>query len=114
LPALASAQKIGDKAARAGFDWPDIDQVWDKVREELEELRAASAVEREEEFGDLLFVLTRLASWLKIDAETATRAASTKFRQRFTTLHELAGERRLDDLRPDELKQLWTEAKDRR
>lgn len=111
LPALAAAQKIGERAARVGFDWPDIEGVWSKVHEESDELRAAPAEEREEEFGDLLFVLVRLASWMKLDAETALRAASAKFRRRFAVVQELAGERRLEELNAAELDQLWNSAK---
>ena len=114
LPALATAQKIGEKAARTGFDWPDIEGVWDKVREEFDELREAGPGQHEEEFGDLLFVLARLASWLKVDAETALRAANSKFRRRFAALQELAGERRLEDHTAAELDQLWRRTKERR
>jgi tetrapyrrole methylase family protein/MazG family protein len=113
LPALAAAQKIGERVARTGFDWPDIEGVWDKVREELDELREAGPGQREEELGDLLFVLARLASWLKVDAETALRAANAKFRRRFAVVQELAGERRLEDYPAAELDQLWKRTKDR-
>ncbi len=83
------------------------------MHEELDELREAGPGQREEELGDLLFVLARLASWLKVDAETALRAANTKFRRRFVALQELAGERRLEDHTAAELDKLWKQAKDR-
>jgi tetrapyrrole methylase family protein / MazG family protein len=99
LPALAAAQKLGKKAARTGFNWQKVDQVWNKVAEELGELRSAANIgdraDVAEEFGDLLFVLARLAAWLEIDAETALREANTKFRRRFTAVERLAAERGL-------------------
>jgi tetrapyrrole methylase family protein/MazG family protein len=111
LPALAAGQKLGDKAARVGFDWPDVDGVWAKVQEELAELRAAEPTAREEELGDLLFVLTRLATWLGVDAETALRSANAKFRRRFAAVEELAEGRPLDQMTADELDALWNRAK---
>jgi tetrapyrrole methylase family protein / MazG family protein len=114
LPALAAAQKLGEKAARSGFDWAGLDGVWAKIDEELAELRAAPPAEQEEELGDLLFVLVRLASWLSVDAETALRAASVKFRHRYTAMQDLAGERPLSDLSTVELQLLWNRASGRR
>lgn len=111
LPALAAAQKIGHKAAKVGFDWPDIDGVWAKVHEEIAEIHAASPEQRSEEFGDLLFVIARLASWLDVDAETALREANAKFRRRFSACERLAAGRDLKSFSPQELDALWTEAK---
>lgn len=111
LPALAAAQKIGDKVAKVGFDWPDIDRVWAKLQEELEELRRAAPQQRSEEFGDLLFVLARLASWLDIDAESALREASAKFRRRFAACERLAEGHALQQLSPQQLDALWEQAK---
>lgn len=111
LPALGAAQLIGEKAAKVGFDWPNIDGVWDKVHEELEEIRRAPSQERSEEFGDLLFVLARLASWLGVDAEAALRSANTKFRRRFAMCERLAGDRGLASMSPEELDALWNRAK---
>lgn len=113
LPALASAQKIGVRAARVGFDWPDIAGVWDKVREELGELADAEPAERAEELGDVLFVLARLASWLDVDAEAALRGANAKFRRRYATVEQLAEGRPLDAMTPAEIDDLWNKAKDR-
>lgn len=111
LPALAAAQKIGHKAAKVGFDWPDIAGVWAKVHEEIAEIQAAQPAQRSEEFGDLLFVIARLASWLNVDAETALREANAKFRRRFRACEQLADGRDLKSFSPQELDVLWTRAK---
>jgi len=114
LPALAAAQKVGKKAARAGFNWGELGGVWAKVEEELAELRAAaSPAERAEELGDVLFVLTRLADWLDLDAETALREAVHKFRGRFAAMERLLAARgqALGELGLDNLLAVWREAK---
>ncbi len=117
LPALATAQKLGKKAARIGFNWRSVDQVWNKVAEELGELRSAAAANDRagvaEEFGDLLFVLGRLAAWLEIDAETALREANAKFRRRFMAVEQLAAERglKISELDGMTLATLWNEIK---
>lgn len=91
MPALAYAQAIQARAARVGFDWPDITGVLEKVAEEAREVAMArSQEERAEEFGDLLFVLVRLADRLGVDAEDALRAASAKFRARFARMEAAA------------------------
>jgi tetrapyrrole methylase family protein/MazG family protein len=111
LPALAAAQKIGHKAAKVGFDWPDIDGVWAKIHEEIAEIQAAPPAQRSEEFGDLLFVIARLASWLDVDAETALREANAKFRRRFAACERLADGRDLQSFSPEALDDLWRWAK---
>jgi len=84
LPALTRALKLQNRAARVGFDWPDIGPVVDKITEEARELvEAAPGADQFEEFGDLLFVIANLARHLKIDPEEALRAANTKFTRRF-------------------------------
>jgi len=87
LPALMRAIKLQNRAARVGFDWPEIGQVVDKISEEARELAEAreslSQDEIAEEFGDLLFVMANLGRHLKIDPETALRAANDKFTRRF-------------------------------
>lgn len=87
LPALLRAIKLQKRAARVGFDWPDISQVLDKVVEETQELAEArdalSQAEVEEEFGDLLFVMANVARHMNVDPEAALRAANTKFTRRF-------------------------------
>jgi tetrapyrrole methylase family protein / MazG family protein len=87
LPSLLRAQRLQDKAARVGFDWPEIEQVWRKLSEELQELRTAmdhnNRVEIEGELGDVLFVLVNLARWLEINPDEALHHTSQKFIQRF-------------------------------
>ncbi len=117
LPALAAAQALGKKAARAGFNWTELDQVWAKLHEELDELAAAVAAgdttHSAEELGDLLFVATRLADWLQIDAELALHDANTKFRRRFRVVEAAAAaqERTLASMDLTELITLWEAAK---
>lgn len=87
LPALLRAIKLQKRAARVGFDWPDISQVLDKVVEETQELAEAHSeftqAEVEEEFGDLLFVMANVARHMQVDPEAALRAANAKFTRRF-------------------------------
>jgi tetrapyrrole methylase family protein/MazG family protein len=92
LPSLIEAQKIAAKAAGVGFDWENIDQVFDKLGEELAELDAARAggtlEEIEGEIGDLLFVVVNLARFLSVDPEQALRKTNAKFRRRFTHVED--------------------------
>ena len=87
LPALTYATKLQKRAARVGFDWPDISGVTDKISEEIDELNEArnelSLDAQEEEYGDLMFVLVNFARHLKIDPEKALRGANKKFKKRF-------------------------------
>lgn len=92
LPALLRAEKLQNRAARTGFDWPDIGDVIDKVEEELEEVRQADTQgHREEEIGDLLFTVVNLSRHLNIDPETALRKANAKFEGRFRMMEDMAG-----------------------
>ena len=88
LPALVEAQKIAAKAAGAGFDWETVEQVFEKLREELAEIDAARAsgspAAIEDEIGDLLFVIVNIARFLKVDPEQALRTTNRKFRRRFS------------------------------
>jgi tetrapyrrole methylase family protein/MazG family protein len=114
MPALSYSQSVQERAAQVGFDWPQLEHVLDKLREEIEELRTANnAAEREEEFGDILFVLANVARWLKLDAEEALRGANAKFVRRFGRVEALALERQLDlaSAGLDALNLLWDEAK---
>jgi tetrapyrrole methylase family protein/MazG family protein len=114
LPALLLAQTIGRKAAKVGFDWPDVAGTLDKVREEIDEIAAAvSEEERREEVGDLLFALTSVCRHLGVDAEQSLRAATRKFETRFRHVETLARARGLDlsALDIDALEALWQEAK---
>lgn len=114
LPALIYAQEMQERAAGLGYDWPDIEGVIEKIAEEAEELLAADdRPAREEEFGDLLFVLVDLARKLHIDAEASLRAASRKFASRFARVEQLAEEDGIT-LRAaglDILDELWQRAK---
>ncbi len=114
LPALARSQKLQTRVRQVGFDWPDIDGVYEKVQEEITELREATSPEhRTEELGDLLFVVVNLAKWLDIDAESALREANTKFSRRFQALEKLAEARHLTlaEMDLDGLEALWQEVK---
>lgn len=92
LPALMRAVKLQNRAARVGFDWPDISGVLDKITEEAQELAEARDTlgpdEREEELGDLLFVMANLARHLDIDPEVALRRANAKFTRRFNHVED--------------------------
>lgn len=116
LPGLTRAVKLQDKAGKVGFDWNDPRAVIAKIREELDEVEDvldASDARKEEEIGDLLFVVANLARHLKVDAESAIRGANTKFIRRFrhieTTLE--AQGRSLSSATLDEMEALWIEAK---
>jgi tetrapyrrole methylase family protein/MazG family protein len=114
LPALARAQKIQERVRRVGFDWPAIEGVVAKTREELVELQEASGAEGQSaELGDLLFAVVNWARWLGIDAETAMRQANTRFIRRFQYLERLASENDVDiELAGlDRLERFWQEAK---
>lgn len=92
LPALLRAQKLQGRAARVGFDWPDVDGPRDKIAEELAEVAdAASDAERHEEVGDLLLAVVNYARHLGVDAESALRDANTKFARRFAAMEDRAG-----------------------
>jgi MazG family protein len=116
-PALAEAQQIGSKVAKAGFDWPGIEPVLDKLREELDELQAArasgSADDVEQELGDLLFVITNLARHLKVDAEQALRRGNAKFRKRFAYVERRLAEQGtpLGQATLNQMEAMWQEAK---
>ena len=87
--ALKQAEQRQRAASELGFDWPNMDGVWDKLTEELEELRrAGSDAEREEELGDLLFMLVNVARHLNIDARAALLQGNEKFDRRFAVVRE--------------------------
>ncbi len=114
MPALAYAQTVQERAMRAGFRWPRLDDVLAKLAEEIAELRQArTRDEREQEFGDVLFALVNAAQHLGINAEDALRAAGRRFVRRFTVLETLVRARGLDlaALPLAELTALWREAK---
>ena len=114
LPALARSQKIQKKVAGTGFDWPDISGVYDKLAEEVQELRQATTPEELQlELGDVLFVVANLGLWLNVDAESALREANERFGRRFRQVERLAAGRglTLSVLPFDALDALWEEAK---
>ena len=113
LPGLTRALKLQAKAAKVGFDWPSVDNVYDKITEEIAELRAAPDAAKAEEFGDVLFALANVARHLGIDPEAALRGTNTKFERRFAFIEaELAKRgREPEDSNLDEMDKLWNEAK---
>ena len=115
LPALMQAQKVSRKAAAVGFEWETVEDVWAQVaseRAEFEREEPGSA-EREMEFGDMLFALVNVARREGIDAESALRASTMKFRARWEAVEELAYERgtTVEALSTEELNRLWDEVK---
>lgn len=118
LPALVRAAKLGRRAARVGFDWPDAAEVRAKVEEELEELDRALAAALPQravadEIGDLLFSIVNWSRHLELDAEAALRAANAKFERRFAAMEALVRTRGLElgELSAAEWDALWREAK---
>jgi len=133
MPAVMEAGKLGSKAAKVGFDWPNAEGLFEKLQEEIGELKAEIAkrdlAEKaaedstqngndspqsfvEEEIGDVLFTAVNLARHLKVDAESALRKTNAKFRKRFRSMEENAGGfDALGRLAPDQLEALWSRAK---
>jgi tetrapyrrole methylase family protein/MazG family protein len=115
LPALGQAEAYTSRAARVGFEWPNLDGVLGDVEEEIREFRAEPAGSRaqEDEFGDILFALVNLSRWLKIDAEAALRAANARFRSRFAFVEAGARQqgRELKSMSLDEMNALWEQSK---
>ncbi len=116
LPALMEASKLGSKAASIGFDWNSAAPVFDKLQEELNELRQAIASDRseekEEELGDVLFTVVNLARKLGVQSEFALRASNVKFRRRFAAMEASASSTSsIAELAPEELEKLWDRAK---
>jgi nucleoside triphosphate diphosphatase len=117
LPALLEAHQLTRRAANVGFDWRDVEGLFDKLVEETRELREALAARDrrryEEEVGDLLFVGVNLARFLGLDAEIALKSANRKFSQRFRMMEREAASqgRKLSALSADELESLWDRAK---
>ncbi len=115
FPALLEGQKLTKKAAKAKFDWENVEQIFDKLTEETEELKRAIDTESgvEEEIGDLLFVVVNLARRLEIDAETALKKTNRKFRERFKYIErELKSNgKSLEESDLTEMDALWNEAK---
>ena len=114
MPALAGAMAISKKAAKAGFEWEDIDGVWAKVHEELEELkqavRSGDRGHAQEELGDVLFTLVNVARWCQLDPEEGLAGTNHRFLDRFSRVETALG----GDLQGrsiNELESLWQQAK---
>lgn len=118
LPAMIKANRIQEKVRAVGFDWDEKSQIWDKVREELEELETevknANRAETEAEFGDLLFSVINAARLYGVDPETALEKTNLKFIKRFAYLEKntLKKGRSLKDMNLDEMNEIWEQAKD--
>ncbi len=118
LPALVKANRIQEKVRGVGFDWEEKEQVWDKVQEELNELKEEMRIEdnfekSEAEFGDLLFSMINAARLYGIDPEMALERTNKKFRKRFNFLeeHTIRKGKSLHDMSLDEMNQIWERAK---
>ena len=123
-PALMEAHQLSTKAARVGFDWKSIDDIFDKLHEEIEELRGAITQHAEfkdeathtlvrEELGDLLFAATNIARHLHVEPEVALKLTNRKFRQRFKYIEDKLRDqgKTFQDVSLDDLEDLWQEAK---
>jgi len=114
LPALLRAEKMQEKAARVGFDWPVVDGALEKFKEEVDELQqAASPEEIAEEMGDLFFALVNVARFKGVEPEAALQATSNKFARRFNYIEECiqAAGQEFADFSLEEMDRLWDEAK---
>ena len=114
LPSVIKAMRMQDKAAQVGFDWNNIDEVWEKVQEELEEFKNATTLEsRTDEFGDLLFSLINYARFADINPETALEQTNKKFKYRFQKIEEYAASQNklITDLTIGEMNRIWELAK---
>ena len=113
MPALTRARRIQEKAAYIGFDWNAVEPVWDKVQEELDELRQAHTDQDrdalEEEFGDLLFSLVNLGRFMGISAEEALRGTIAKFEYRFRCIEEILRQRGKtpEEATLEEMDEIW-------
>ena len=109
LPALERAAKLQRRAARTGFDWPDVSGPRAKIDEELAELEAETGHDRKlEELGDLLFAVVNLARHLNVEPEVALREANRKFEKRFRSIEQAPG---FSDMSLEDMEALWVEAK---
>ena len=114
LPALMQAQKISKRAAKMGFEWASVSDVWDKVAEERAEfdVEAPGTQQKTDEFGDILFALINVARWEGVDAEEALMSACRKFRARWSYMEKAAAERGFSlGEKPELQEDLWQEAK---
>jgi tetrapyrrole methylase family protein/MazG family protein len=113
LPALSLGEEYQKRAARVGFDWPNVQGVLDKVCEEADEVRTAEESKRPAEIGDLLFAVVNLARWYHVDAESVLRETNARFKQRFSFIEQAARDRgiKIAELSLQEMDDLWETAK---
>jgi len=120
LPAIHEAHQISSRAARVGFDWRDVEGIFDKLQEEVQELKEVLSGDDErhrerleDEIGDMLFVIVNIARYLKIDSESALKRANRKFKSRFQYMEmELANQgKTLEEASLEEMEALWQKAK---
>ena len=113
MPSMVKAMRMQDKAAQVGFDWPSKDNVWDKVDEELQEFKDAEGIEKENEFGDLIFSLINYARWLKINPDDALEKTNRKFKYRFEAIEAEAKKQGKDmnKMTLGEMDAIWDKAK---
>ncbi len=121
MPALLEAHKLSSRASKVGFDWPEVTGLFDKLQEEIRELRAElnqsperNRIRIEEEVGDLFFVLVNLARHLSVDPESALKKTNRKFRRRFRLMEEQlrAGGKSPEQATLEELESIWHQAKE--
>ncbi|HVS82667.1 MAG TPA: nucleoside triphosphate pyrophosphohydrolase [Pyrinomonadaceae bacterium] len=123
-PALMEAHQLSTKAARVGFDWQNVADIFEKLQEEIDELRAAISTHADtnteadharvrEELGDLLFVVTNIARHMQVEPEAALKLTNRKFRRRFGYIESKLSERnrKFDETTLEELEELWQEGK---
>ncbi len=117
LPAMVKAYRVGEKAAGAGFDWQQKEDVWDKVREEIgeveAEMKSGNGQNLEGEFGDLFFALINACRLYGVDPESALERTNKKFIRRFNYMEQQAAEQghTLHEMKLDQMEELWQEAK---
>jgi MazG family protein len=120
LPSLIKAMRLQEKAKQVGFEWENKEQVWEKVEEEVGEMKEAiqqgDQHKIEEEFGDVVFSLVNFARFLKVDAENALEITNKKFIARFTQMEEMALSKgkNLNDMSLEEMDSIWNEIKQQR
>ncbi len=113
MPSLVKATRMQEKAAQVGFDWPNKDEVWQKVEEELKEFKEAEGDEKEGEFGDLIFSLVNYARWLNINPDDGLEKTNHKFKKRFEAIETHAKANNIDikDMTLREMDEVWERAK---
>ncbi|MEO8893860.1 MAG: nucleoside triphosphate pyrophosphohydrolase [Coleofasciculaceae cyanobacterium] len=114
LPPLMAGMKISQKAGAAGFDWDNVEGIWEKFQEELGEFKQAieqeSLAEQQAELGDLLFTIIQIARWYKLDPTEGLQGTNRRFIQRFAQIEAMAN-RPISDYKLEELEILWQQAK---